>query len=103
MQARAHATISSVVRGTLGFAAFGVAPLIGASMIKGCTRRVLSMLLAQACEEASSRIAVGRLHADLPLVVAHGEASRVADAAVGAGGVEAEGGQAALDLLDLGE
>jgi hypothetical protein len=36
MHAQAHATISGTVRGTCEFIAFGVAPLIAASMMSGC-------------------------------------------------------------------
>ena len=51
----------------------------------------------------NSCIAVGRIHADLALIVADGKHGVVADAAVGAAGIEAELGQAALNFLDFGE
>ena len=61
-----------------------------------------SRTLAQPCQQPHAGIAV-RLQADLALVVADGGHRAGADAAVGALGVEAERGQAALDLLDLGQ
>src|SRR5262249_15152870 len=45
---------------------------------------------------------VGWLNAELALVILHGDGGGVADAAIGAAGVEAKRGKPALDLLDFG-
>jgi hypothetical protein len=59
--------------------------------------------LTQTGEELHAGIAIGWLDAEFALVIEHGKARRVADPAIGAAGVEAERGKAALKFLDLGE
>ena len=59
--------------------------------------------MTQTGEELHARIAIGRLDAEFALVIEHGKARRIADSAIGAAGVEAERGKAALKFLDLGE
>jgi hypothetical protein len=58
--------------------------------------------LAQTREQFYAGIAVGWLNAQLALVILHGDGGGVADAAIGAAGVEAKRSKPALDLLDLG-
>ena len=59
--------------------------------------------MTQTGEELHAGIAIGWLDAEFALVIEHGKARRVADPAIGAAGVEAERGKAALKFLDLGE
>ena len=59
--------------------------------------------MTQTGGELHAGIAIGWLDAEFALVIEHGKARRVADPAIGAAGVEAERGKAALKFLDLGE
>ena len=59
--------------------------------------------MTQTGEKLHAGIAIGRLDAEFALVTEHGKARRIADAAIGAAGVEAERGKAALKFLNLGE
>src|SRR5262247_3492298 len=65
--------------------------------------RTGSEALAQPRQKLHAGITVGRLHADFALEIAHGNHGVVADAPIGAAGVEAEVSQALLDFLHLGE
>src|SRR5262245_65202299 len=65
--------------------------------------RTGSEALAQPREKLHAGITVGRLHADFALEIAHGNHGVVADAPIGAAGVETERGQALLDFLHFGE
>ena len=65
--------------------------------------RTGSQPLTQPGEQRHARIAVGGLHADFALEIPHGDHRIVADAAVGATGIETERGETLLDLLQLGE
>src|SRR5947209_3696237 len=60
-------------------------------------RSTESRTLAQAGKELDAGVAVGRLHADLALKALHRKHRVVADAAIGPTGIEAEGGEAALN------
>ena len=57
--------------------------------------------MAQTGEELDAGVTVGRVHADLALKFLHGEHRVVADAAVGPTGIEAQGREAALNLLNF--
>src|SRR5438105_7472183 len=59
--------------------------------------------LPQASEQPQPRIAIRRFDAEFALVIAHRNGRGIADAAIGAAGVEAERGEPALDFLDLGK
>src|ERR1700688_2316746 len=62
-----------------------------------------SRALTQPGEKSHAGIAVGRRHAGFALKILRREHGVVAETAVGAAGVVAERGEAALDLLDFGE
>jgi len=57
--------------------------------------------LAQPGEKVDAGIAVGRRHACLKLIIAHRDRRAIADAAIGATGIESERGEPALDFLNL--
>src|SRR5260370_19660702 len=65
--------------------------------------RTGSEALTQPRQELDAGVAVGGLHADLALEFLDRGHGVVADAAIGAAGVETKGGEALLDLLHFGE
>src|SRR6478672_12308605 len=65
--------------------------------------RTGSEALAQPRQKFHAGIAVGWLHADFALEIAHGNHGVIADAPVGAAGIEPERGQTLLGLLDFGQ